>query len=88
MSNFSAVAPATLQRVLNLSGCFAKLTGQKLHAGKSKCWATSDGLREEVSRLTLDGAKLKLVDRMRCLGAADAVAPGAVGASLCAVALL
>ena len=64
-----STAPHILQRVLNMTGAFAKLTGQQLNPGKSKCWSTSDSIRREIKELTLDEVALKHVTSMRCLGA-------------------
>lgn len=64
-----STAPHTLQRVLSITGTFAKLTGQQLNPGKSKCWSTSDSIRSEIKETTLDQVALKHVTSMRCLGA-------------------
>ena len=59
----------TLQKVLSITKDYERLTGQRLNAGKSKCWGTSLQAKAEAKQLHVDGEKLKCVDDMRCLGA-------------------
>ena len=59
----------TLQKVLSITKDYERLTGQRLNAGKSKCWGTSLQAKAEAKQLHVDGEQLKCVDDMRCLGA-------------------
>jgi len=58
-----------MQGVLNVTGHFAKLTGQVLNAGKSHSWCTSAGGRRQLGTLTLMGKEVPATTGGRLLGA-------------------
>ena len=59
----------TLQRVLLITQEYEHLTGQRLNAGKSKCWGTTLLAKAQAKSLHVAGVQLECVERMRCLGA-------------------
>jgi ribonuclease HI len=61
--------PGPIQSVLDVTGQFAKVTGQVLNASKSHCWGTCISQRHELANLTLMEQPVPLTTGGRLLGA-------------------
>ena len=65
----TSVEPTHIQKVLDITGQFAQVTGQVLNASKSHCWSTHASDRDQLHTLVLMGEPVPQTTGGRLLGA-------------------